>query len=79
MLARGDIEGIVAYRVGELDLHAGALIAAMTGVEIRNFDGGPFDSRFGGLAETRSLVAAVPERIDELLGLIAQETLNSID
>lgn len=79
MLARGDIEGIVAYQVGELDLHAGALIAAMTGVKIRDFDGSPFDNRFGGLAETRSLVAAVPERIGELLDLVAQERLNSID
>ena len=79
MLARGDIEGIVGYHTGELDLHAGALIAGMTGVEIRAFDGTPFDARFGGLAENRSLVAAVPDRIDELLGLVSKETLNPID
>lgn len=79
MLARGDIEGIVGYHTGELDLHAGALIAGMTGVEIRAFDGTPFDARFGGLAENRSLVAAVPDRIDELLNLVSQETLNPID
>jgi myo-inositol-1(or 4)-monophosphatase len=72
MLARGDIEAIVGYRVGELDLHAGALIASMTGIEIRDFDGRPFDPRFSGLTESRSLVAAVPERMSEVLELILQ-------
>jgi myo-inositol-1(or 4)-monophosphatase len=71
MLARGDIDGIIGYRIGELDLHAGALIAAMTGIEIREFDGAPFDPRFGGLAENRSLVAAVPERLAELLAVVS--------
>lgn len=75
MLARGDIEGIVGYRVGELDLHAGAIIASVTGVRIRSLDGTPFDRRFGGLAENRSLVAAIPERIDELLNLVSAEAL----
>ena len=79
MLARGDIEGIVGYRIGELDLHAGALIANMTGVEIRDFDGRPFDIRFSGLAENRSLVAAVPERIGELLALVAGKALQPVD
>lgn len=76
MLARGHIEGIVAYRAGELDLHAGALIAGMTGVEIRTFDGTPFEVRFEGLEENRSFVAAIPERIDELLELVSREALN---
>lgn len=79
MLARGDIEGIVGYRIGELDLHAGALIASMTGVEIRDFDGRLFDAHFSGLAENRSLVAAVPERMGELLALISAEALEPID
>lgn len=70
MLARGDIDGIVGYQVGELDLHAGALIASMTGVQIRGFDGRPFDPEFRGLAEDRCLVAAPPERIDELLAVV---------
>lgn len=69
MLARGDIEAIVGYRIGELDLHAGALIASMTGIEIRDFNGSPFDLRFSGLAESRSLIAAVPERMPEVLEL----------
>lgn len=70
MLARGDIEAIVGYQIGELDLHAGALIASMTGIEIRDFNGEQFDVRFGGLTESRSLVAAAPERIHELLALV---------
>lgn len=70
MLARGDIEAIVGYRIGELDLHAGALIASRAGIEIRDFDGNPFDLRFGGLAESRNLIAAAPERIPELLDLV---------
>ena len=75
MLARGDIEGIVGYRIGELDLHAGALIATMTGVEIRDFDGSPFDARFIGLEENRSLVAAAPERMSEMLALLSAQAL----
>lgn len=78
MLARGDIEGIVGYGIGELDLHAGALIAAMTGVEIRALDGTPFDARFGGLAENRSLVASTPERIGDLLDLVSHQPLSLI-
>jgi myo-inositol-1(or 4)-monophosphatase len=76
MLARGDIEGIVGYCVGELDLHAGALIASMTGIEIREFDGTPFDARFGSLAENRSLVASTPERIGDLLDLVSEQALD---
>lgn len=76
MLARGDIDGLVGYQMGELDLHAGALIASMAGVEIREFGGRPFEARFRGLAEGRCLVAARPERLEELLGIVAAETGN---
>jgi myo-inositol-1(or 4)-monophosphatase len=79
MLARGHIEGIVAYRAGELDLHAGALIASMTGVKISAFDGTPFEAHFDGLAENRSFVAAIPERIDELLELVSREVRDPAD
>jgi myo-inositol-1(or 4)-monophosphatase len=72
MLARGDAEAIVGYRIGELDLHGGALIASMTGIEICDFDGTPFDLRFNGLAESRSLVAASPERMPEVLELVSR-------
>ncbi len=70
MLARGDVEAIVGYRIGELDLHGGALIASMTGVEIRDLDGRPFDLRFNGLAESRNLIAAMPERMPEVLEVV---------
>lgn len=79
MLARGDIAAIVGYRIGELDLHGGALIAGMTGIEIRDFDGKLFDARFSGLAESRCLVAAVPERIGELLALISARVREPAD
>jgi myo-inositol-1(or 4)-monophosphatase len=72
MLARGDVEAIVGYRIGELDLHGGALIASMTGIEIREFDGRPFDLRFNGLGESRSLVAAAPERMPEVLAVVSR-------
>lgn len=78
MLARGDIEGIIGYRIGELDLHAGALIAGMTGIEIRAFDGTPFDTRFESLDENRRLVASTPERIGDLLDLVSDQALNPI-
>jgi myo-inositol-1(or 4)-monophosphatase len=72
MLARGDVEAIVGYRIGELDLHGGALIAGMTGIEICDFDGRPFDLRFNGLAESRSLVASSPERMPEVLERVSR-------
>lgn len=71
MVARGDIDGIVGYRIGELDLHAGALIAAMNGVEIRELDGSRFDPGFASMSESRSLVAARPECLSELLEVTA--------
>lgn len=73
MLARGDIDGIVGYRIGELDLHAGAVIAATAGAQIRSFDGQPFEARFCGLGENRCLVAAVPDRMTELLALVSAQ------
>lgn len=73
MLARGDIDGIVGYRIGELDLHSGALVAQMAGagIEIRGFDRSPFALDFGGLEESRCIVAAVPRVREELLDLVA--------
>jgi myo-inositol-1(or 4)-monophosphatase len=70
MLARGDIDAIVGYRIGEFDLHAGAVIAAASGIEVRDLDGGPFDARLGDLSENRNLIAAAPERLDEVLGFV---------
>ncbi|WP_169945019.1 inositol monophosphatase [Microbispora sp. H11081] len=72
MLARGDIDGMIGYRAEGLDLPAGALIALEAGVEIRRFDGGPFEASAEGPAEERSFVAAPPALVGELLGLVAE-------
>ncbi|GAA0924011.1 inositol monophosphatase family protein [Nonomuraea longicatena] len=72
MLARGDIDGVVGYRTGTVDLPAGALIAQEAGVEIRALDGGPFDELIdGGATENRSFVAAHPKSLPSLLDLVA--------
>jgi myo-inositol-1(or 4)-monophosphatase len=69
MLARGDIDGLVGYRIGEIDLHAGALIAAETGIGIRALTGNAYEDRLTGSAETRSLVAGPPNMMSRLLAL----------
>ncbi|WP_433255863.1 inositol monophosphatase family protein [Streptosporangium sp. CA-135522] len=43
MLARGDIDGIVGYRTGVVDLPGGLLIAQEAGAMVSAFDGAPFD------------------------------------
>ncbi|MFG1695611.1 inositol monophosphatase family protein [Nonomuraea sp. NPDC049309] len=70
MLARGDIDGIVGYRTGVVDLPAGALLAQEAGIEIRALDGGPYDDRIQGAAEERSYVAAHPRALPGLLALL---------
>lgn len=67
MLARGDIDGIVGYQIGQLDLHAGMLIATEAGAEVRTLSGTPFDDRLGDVEETRSLIAGWPGIPDRLL------------
>jgi myo-inositol-1(or 4)-monophosphatase len=70
MLVDGSIDGIVGYRIGEIDLHAGALIAAEAGLIITDFMGRPFVSRFGGEGGERCVVAGTPKRITELHNII---------
>jgi len=70
MLARGVIDGIVAYQAGEVDLPAGALIAAEAGVSILRLDGTRFDERIGLSPDDRSFVAGRPQVMDRLLGLV---------
>jgi myo-inositol-1(or 4)-monophosphatase len=70
MLARGDIDGIVGYRAEAVDLPAGALIAMEAGIEIRRFDGRPFDDRIGLAAQDRSFVAGHPGNIGRLTRLV---------
>jgi myo-inositol-1(or 4)-monophosphatase len=73
MLARGDIDGIVAYQADSIDLQAGLLIAQESGVEVRNLDGDLFDGRCSVPDERVSLVAGTPETVEWLLGLVAGE------
>ncbi|HZD71891.1 MAG TPA: inositol monophosphatase [Actinomycetes bacterium] len=73
MVARGDIDGIVAYQAGGMDLHAGLLIAREAGIETRCLDGGAFDERFASADDRYSLVAGSPAIVDRLLDLAADE------
>lgn len=70
MLARGDIDGMVGYHPEEVDLPAGALIAAEAGIAVYGLDGEPFDQRIGRPQVDRSFVACRPEHIGRLLGLV---------
>jgi myo-inositol-1(or 4)-monophosphatase len=70
MLARGDIDGMVGYHPEEVDLPAGALIAAEAGIAVYGLDSAPFDQRIGRPQVDRSFVACRPEHLDRLLGLV---------
>jgi myo-inositol-1(or 4)-monophosphatase len=70
MLARGDIDGIVLYRSGSIDLQAGTLIAQEAGVRVHELDGTPFDDHFSSIDEQRSLVAGYPGVVELLLELV---------
>lgn len=67
MLARGDIDGIVGYRIGALDLHAGVLIAEEAGIPVLDFDGNPFKERFAMVGEHRNVIAGKPQILERLL------------
>ncbi|WP_344875627.1 inositol monophosphatase family protein [Nonomuraea antimicrobica] len=70
MLARGDIDGIVGYRAGVVDLPAGALLAQEAGIEIRALDGGPYEECIDTPADERSFVAAHPRALPGLLAFL---------
>ncbi|MEU1853402.1 inositol monophosphatase family protein [Streptomyces sp. NPDC019990] len=65
MLARGDVDGVIGYRIREIDLHAGALIAAEAGLLIQDFAGAPYPLRVRGAID-QSLVAGSPELVSDL-------------
>ncbi|HEY5990140.1 MAG TPA: inositol monophosphatase, partial [Streptosporangiaceae bacterium] len=69
MLARGDIDGIVGYRAGPLDLHPGVLLATEAGVQVVDFCGDPFEDRHRR-GEPRDFLAARPDKIPRLLELM---------
>ncbi|MEV0820497.1 inositol monophosphatase family protein [Nonomuraea rubra] len=70
MLARGDIDGIVGYRAGVVDLPAGALLAQEAGIEIRGLDGGPYEECVDAPGDERSFVAAHPRAMPGLLSFL---------
>jgi myo-inositol-1(or 4)-monophosphatase len=72
MLARGDIDGIIGYRAGPVDLPAGALLAQEAGLVIRGLDGDPFEEDFDGPCRDRSFVAGRSELIETLLAVVAE-------
>jgi myo-inositol-1(or 4)-monophosphatase len=71
MLSRGVIDGIVGYQPEEIDLPAGALIAAEAGMVITTLDGAPFRGRLGESAQERSFVAGRPEVFGTLASLVS--------
>lgn len=70
MLARGDIDGIVGYRIGEIDLHAGALIAGEAGLAVQDFSGNPFVSRLRDMSSDRSIVAGSSRVVEDLAKML---------
>jgi myo-inositol-1(or 4)-monophosphatase len=70
MLARGDIDGIVGYRIGEIDLHAGALIAGEAGLVVHKFSGGPFVPRLRGMGDDQCIVAGSSRIVGDLAEML---------
>jgi myo-inositol-1(or 4)-monophosphatase len=70
MLARGDIDGIVGYRIGEIDLHAGALIAGEAGLAVQKFSGAPFVSRLSDMGEDQCIVAGSAHVVGNLAEML---------
>jgi myo-inositol-1(or 4)-monophosphatase len=70
MLARGDIDAVIGYRSGMTELHTGTLLAAEAGVEIRDWDGAPFDNRLATPTTTRDFIAAPAAHIPRILELL---------
>jgi myo-inositol-1(or 4)-monophosphatase len=71
MLVRGDIDGIIGYRIGELDLYGGALVASEVGLAIREFSGVPFVPRLRGTKDDLCVLAGSPRIVAELAGMVS--------
>jgi myo-inositol-1(or 4)-monophosphatase len=71
MLAQGEIDGIVVYRSGGIDLFAGLLAASEAGAAVSNLDLKPVDPENTLVGEI-SLVACHPARREEVLELVRQ-------
>jgi myo-inositol-1(or 4)-monophosphatase len=71
MLIRGDIDGIIAYRVGEIDLYSGTLMAAEVGLTIQEFSGVQFVSRLRGASDDQCILAGSARVVAELTGMVS--------
>ncbi|MEV5198312.1 inositol monophosphatase family protein [Streptomyces sp. NPDC053720] len=74
MLARGTIDGFVGYRAEGLDLPAGALLAAESGVHLRTLRGEVFRPEETGRGDGHSFVAARADALDYLLAQVDSAT-----
>ncbi|MCK9921050.1 inositol monophosphatase [Frankia sp. AgPm24] len=77
MIARGDIDGFLGYQAEDIELPAGYLLAVESGVTVLDLEGQPFDARAG--AFPRSFVAARPEHLDALMGIVRTAELLAAD
>lgn len=71
MLVRGDIDGIVGYRIGELDLYAGVLIASEVGICTQDFSGRPFVPKLRGTADDHYILAGSPRIVAQLTEMVS--------
>jgi myo-inositol-1(or 4)-monophosphatase len=76
ILAQGEIDGIVVYRSGGMDLFAGLLAASEAGAFVSDLSGKPFtvdpEKAKTALTGEISLVACHPARREEVLELVSQ-------
>lgn len=70
MLSRGDIDGFVGYRAGQIDLPAGLLIARESGVRVQGFDGLPLTGHIVPGGGPVDFVAARPGVLAQLTNLV---------
>jgi myo-inositol-1(or 4)-monophosphatase len=70
MLARGDIDGIIGYRIGEIDLYAGVLIAREAGLAIQEFSGAPFVSRLRNTGDDHCIIAGSSPIVRDLAEML---------
>jgi myo-inositol-1(or 4)-monophosphatase len=71
MLIRGDIDGIIGYRVGEIDLYSGTLMAVEVGLTVQEFSGDPFVSRLRGISDDQCILAGSARVVTELAGMVS--------
>jgi myo-inositol-1(or 4)-monophosphatase len=70
LLARGDIDAIIGYKAGIVDLPAGMLIAQESGLCVHGLDGSPFEDRIDMPSQGLSFVAGRPGIVHDMLRLV---------